>query len=270
MNASQNLAIRIDQHSMAFAVTDPTAANGLVYEPYQVKNGMSVAANLRKAFMESELLQGDYSQVEVFIDTAVLMVPIDEFHEEDIETVYHYTFYGEKREMRNDERVTFYELTDVNAVAVFAVNKDLQLVIEDHFANTTFIPLAQPVWNHLHRRSFTGTRHKLYAFFHDKKMELFCFTGNRFRYVNTFQTERAHDALYFILYVWKQLGLNNENDELHLAGNLPKEEWLTNRLRLYLQRAFVIDPTAEFNRTADDIKDIPYDLLAWESRENRR
>ena len=79
----------------------------------------------------------------------------------------------------------------------------------------------------------------------------------------TFHTARAHDALYFILYVWKQLGFNHETDELHLVGAMPDEQWLAEHLHIYLQRVFVISPKADFgNLPAARIKNMPYDLMA--------
>ena len=249
---------------MAFSAADPTTVGGIVYEPYTTKCGISMAANLREAFMKSPLLGRGYSRVQVLLDSPVLMVPIAEFHEEDIEKLYQYSFTKPQgTEDRKQELVMHRVLPELNVVAVFSVNKDLKLVIDDHFADSIFMPLAQPVWTYLHRRSFTGSRRKLYAYFHDKKMELMAYSQNRFKYANTFQTARAHDALYFILYVWKQLGYDNESDELHLAGALPEEQWLTERLHTYLQRVFVISPAADFNGLpAARIKNIPYDILA--------
>ena len=258
------LTIRIGNHSMTFAATDPTAVNGIVYEPYTAKSGISMAANLREAFTKSPLLGRGFSRVQVLLDSPTLMIPIDEFHEEDIEKLYQYSFSkSQGTGDRNQELIMHRVLPELNAVAVFCVNKDLKLVIEDHFTDSIFMPLMQPVWTYLHHRSFTGNSRKLYAYFHDKKMELFAFTQNRFKYVNTFQTARSHDALYFTLYVWKQLGYDNESDELHVAGTVSEEQWLTERLRTYVQRVFVSNTAAEFSSLpAARIKNIPYDLIA--------
>ncbi len=68
-----------------------------------------------------------------------------------------------------------------------------------------FTPIMQPMWHYLHHRSFTGIHRKLYVYFHDKKLDVFGFEKNRFKFFNSFNAEHAKDALYFILYVWKQL-----------------------------------------------------------------
>ena len=50
------LVIRVSRSSMSFSVADPQAEAQIVYEPYAVKSGVSMAANLREAFGESTLL----------------------------------------------------------------------------------------------------------------------------------------------------------------------------------------------------------------------
>jgi hypothetical protein len=71
-----------------------------------------------------------------------------------------------------------------------------------------------------------------------------------------------NDSLYFLLYVWRQLNLQQQHDELHLVGDIPHQEELMADLRRYLRRAYVINPTADFNRQPiTQIKGMPYDLM---------
>ena len=100
------------------------------------------------------------------------------------------------------------------------------------------------------------------GYFHDKQLDIFSFQQNRFKFCNSFETSRANDSLYFLLYVWKQLNLQPEHDEMHLVGDIPEKDWLLDELRKYLQKAYVINPTAEFNRApATLIKGMPFDLM---------
>ena len=59
---------------MAFAVGDPQENGMLVYEPYEMNMGISVAANLREAFKVSELLQSGYKRLLAEIDTHIHLV----------------------------------------------------------------------------------------------------------------------------------------------------------------------------------------------------
>jgi hypothetical protein len=163
---------------------------------------------------------------------------------------------------KSQEALCYDVLADLNAVAVFSVNRDLRMVINDHYPDARIIPAMGPVWRHLHQRSYTGKREKLFAYFHERRMEVFAFRKNRFKFCNSFEANRANDAMFFLLYVWKQLQLQPELDELHIVGSIPQEEWMIDTLHKYLQNVYVVNVAADFNNhSVTEIKDMPYDLM---------
>lgn len=254
-NKNQRLTIRIGRSSMSFSCVADNEKD-VIYEPYVIKSGVSMAANLREAFKTADLLLNPPARVRVVLDSDVLMVPVELFDEKDIDKMYAHTFPGKEQ-----DAVCYNVLPDLNTVAVFAINKDLKLVIDDHFKDVKIIIALAPVWRHLHQRSFTGNKRKLYGYFHEKHLDIFSFQQNRFKFCNTFEVSRAHDSLYFLLYVWKQLQLQPEYDELHIVGEIPEKEWLLTELKKFLQNAYVINPSADFNRhPVTEIKGMPYDL----------
>jgi len=255
-NVRQQLTIRVGRGTLSFAMPDNNGQD-ILFEPYVVKSGVSMAANMRDAFKQSDLLQQPLpTRCRILTDSDVLMVPVEMFSEDTMEEMHHHAFpHGEQ------DVILYNVLPDLNAVAVLSVNRDLRTVVDDHFHSVRFIAALSPVWRHLHQRSFTGTRYKLYGYFHEKRLEVFSFQKNRFRFCNSFDAARSHDALYFLLYVWNQLQLQPEFDELHIVGDIPDEEWLLQELRRYLQKVYVINPSADFNRhPVTDIKSMPYDL----------
>lgn len=246
------MTIRVGRGTLSFCLN--FGAGDTDFFPYVVKSGVSMAANLREAFKTSELLMNPPKRVRVVLDADVLMVPVESFHEEQAETLYFHAFPS-----KEPLAVYYNVLPDLNSVAIYAMNKDLRLVIDDHFQDINMIIALSAVWRHLHQRSFTGTRNKLYGYFHEKRLEIFSFHQNRFKFCNSFDASRAHDSLYFLLYVWKQLLLSAEQDELHLVGDT---EGLVDELRKYLLNVYVINPSADFNRApATKIKGMPFDLI---------
>ena len=115
---------------------------------------------------------------------------------------------------------------------------------------------------HMHQRSYTGTHQKLYGYFHDRHLEVFSFGNNRFKFCNSYTVNNSNNALYYLLSVWKQLGLVPEHDELHLVGDMPDDEALMNEARQFVKRVFYINPSGEFNRApVTQIAGMPYDLM---------
>ena len=214
------LTLRLSHGRLSASVGDPQSLGSIVYEPYEMNNGISPAANLREAFQRSELLKSGYRRALILNDAPVLIIPEEEYVAEEADTLYRYTF----RTGGSDE-VVCRQLPALNGVAAFAMNKDLLMVIEDHFEDIRLTTLCEPVWTHLYKRNFMGSRQKLFA--------------------------------------WRQLGMSVEKDELHLVGEVTEDGWLCSQLRQYLRRVVAVTPQADFRNIAmAKNPDIPYDLKA--------
>lgn len=253
----ERLIVRITRRTLAFAVTDKTADAQVAYEPYTVRSGISMAANLREAFKSTALLQRGYKRVNILVDVAVMLVPIEEFQEEDMQGLYRYTF-----GLDDGDTVVHQILPDLNAVAVFPINKDIKLVVDDHFTDVRITPLIRSIWTYLHRKSFIGMSKKLYGYFHDKKLELFAFSKNRFKFYNSFELDSSRDAVYFIMYVWEQLGMDKTSDELHLVGDIVDSDGLKISLSQFIRKVYINNLAADFSSAPiTAISGLPYDLI---------
>lgn len=255
----QRMAIRIGRGSLSFAVKDATADGQVAYEPFTAKSGMSMAANMREAFRDSDLLSRGYQRAQVLIDADVLMIPVEEYEPETKEELYRQAFTNAEGDVVMQSIVP-----NLNAVAVFGINKDLKMVVEDHFSDVRYMPVAQPIWSYMHSRSFSGANRKMYGYFHDGRLGIFSFDKNRFKFCNSYDVKKGNDAAYFLLYVWKELNLDAEKDELCLSGEAPEKDKLQEIVRRYVRRAYFINPAGEFNRAPiTQIKGMPMDLITY-------
>lgn len=242
---------------MSFSAVNLSSDSGLDYTPYIVRSGISLAANLRSALQEVAIHADKEQAARVLISSEYILIPTQEFDEENMELMLTHAF----PHLRSF--VACYNvLPELNAVAVFPVNKDFNTVLTDHFSQVSYVTLMSPVWRQMHHRSFTGQRRKLYVYFHEDKMELFAFRQNRFCFCNTYNPHDVQDMVYFVLAVWKSLGMDVNDDELHIAGNTTLRDALDVELHRYLGNVYYINPVAEFNRAPiTRISNMPYDLL---------
>lgn len=252
------LTLRIGEGNMLFAIGDPQTDGNIVFEHYNVNNNIAVAANLREAFKKSELLQSGYKRALVVIDAPTMLVPLDEYREQDAETLYKHTF-----KWQRSEDILTSAMPKLNAVAVFAVNKDLMMVIENHFDDIQIQPQMQAVWTHLYKYAFAGIRQKLFAYFHNKRMEVIRFQRNRFEFCNSYEANNTQNILYYLLYVWKLMGMDRGDSELYMAGDIPNIDKLCAELKQFVSKYHVLELASDFNNAAIAThKDIPYDLKA--------
>jgi hypothetical protein len=188
----RKMIIRIGRNTLSF--TMPNLSDNerpYIHEPYTVKGGISMAANLREAFKTADMMAIDTRRAQVLIDTPSMLVPVEQFEEDSIVTIFNHTFPSGE-----EQRTILYNvLPNLKSVCLFAINRDLRGVLCDKFDDVVFIQSMTPVWRYLHQRSFTGHRNKLYAYFHERQLDIFCFQQNRFKFCNSFEVDHGSDAL---------------------------------------------------------------------------
>ena len=258
------LTIRIGSNALSFSARRPDGT--VAYEPYHVKCGVSMAANLRQAFSDSHLLAGGYKSALVLMDSPVLLIPMEEYREEDVPLLYTTAYKADR-----SSAVLHSVIPEVDAVAAFSMNKDLRMVLNDNFDDVAIIPLMQPVWKWLYRRSFTGMRRKLYAYVHEKRLELFGFRQNRFSFCNTFDAAQGPDAAYCLLAVWKQMGMKADTDELHVIGAGTGADSIPALAREYIRNVVEDSAGTEFPELAPAMPAaLPFDLYTLYAKKTCR
>lgn len=256
--STPRITIRVSKGSLCFAQKDTTTEAQLRLEPFVAKSGVAMAANLREAFKTAELLQRPAERAQVLVDSPTLLIPIEEYKEAQADTLYMHAF-----PQTESSVVMTSVLPDLNVAALYAVNKDLKLVVDDHFRDVRFSALMRPVWSYLHRRGMAGERRKVYAYFHDGAMDVFAFERHRFLFSNQFPAQHTQDCAYFLLFIWKQLALHQHKDELYIVGQPNEPEILIQQLKEYVTKVSRILPSADFNRAPMTmLKGMTFDLAA--------
>lgn len=267
---NNQLYIRISKNSLCFAVADPKAENGVRYEPYVMKSGMSMAANLREAFREAVLPAQGYQRAQLLVDMPWMLVPIQEFDAKECDVLYQHTFSDSA--VAVDQRVVMHNvLSDLNVAVLYAVNRDLKTVVEDHFEDVSYRHVMSFAWSHMLSRSFTGRFRKLYAYEHEGRLDVFSFDRNRFHFANVFDVTHYEDAPFYLMAVWQQLAMDNEDDELHLTfetadATTADEQQARNSIleaqRRHLRKVYLTNPAVELNHArVTQVKGMPFDLM---------
>ncbi len=256
---SDTLTIRAAQGTLSFLVTDEDGQP--TYYPYVVKSEMSMAANLREAFREQPWLQKKYGSTRLLVNSPVVLVPNNDYYQTrdfDVEDMYSSVMTGHEGEEKIVE-----QLHELETMAIFAVNGDLKLVVTDNCSDVTVSNVMSSVWQHLCRRYFQyGERRRVFAYFHDRQVDICSFEQRRFHFANVFDAQNAHDALYYLLYVWKQLGMDQKNDELFTVGDMPQSDWLGEQLQRYIKHTQTINPTVTLNRSPKaSIQGMAFDMM---------
>lgn len=233
MTDEKKIIITVGTDNLHFTVTE---TDGTTAEhKYAIDKKMSVAANLREVFRKQSYMKAAKKtpdgipciQATLMVSTPVVLVPIEEDFEP--KSSYDIAITGYEYD---EKHVT--EIPLLDAVAIYPVNSDLKMVVEDNCSEVEVGNVIIPIWQTLYKKYYNGTERNLFVYFFDGKMNICYFEHHRFRYANTFDMTKEENMMYYILYVWKQLGMNVNTDILSLCGDIPAT--LEEKLKVYVER----------------------------------
>lgn len=210
------MEIRITNNEIQFPSLD---------KAYSQNTTISVAANMREAL--KVITDIENSEVVVTVNSPVIIVPEEQLKDEDANILYNVAV----TETDEESIVLQQHIDELKTVALFAVSKDLNTVIDDHFKKYEFlhigiqqliadVPSAESVAKEGVARVLSLKNQSLSVFFNDGFMYVYAFKQGRLNFFNRYEATHAHDCAYMILSIWKQLGYSQLKDQLHLSGEL--------------------------------------------------
>ena len=224
------LSIRLSADGFSFSIHHPQQEE-ISYSLYEVNSSYSMTANVKKMLATTEELSRSYQTVNVLIDTPrFTLVPFDLFEDEQTEEFFHLNF-----PKKENETILCNILGKNNVALLFGVDKHTHQLLAEQFPNARIFASISPLLEYFHTRSRENDTKNLYVHFHANKMDVFAFDKGKLLLTNTFQCKQTPDKVYYMLYIWQQLGFSQEKDQLWLAGNIEAEEELMTELNKFIR-----------------------------------
>ena len=263
LSTSPKCCLRLSERSLSIAYTDGDDEPRIHHKAYALNPGVDQAHQIQSVLKAPEALPANCNEASLLVDSPLVLIPADEYNADNASALYDQTITCHEQEEKMSVKID-----QLSCIAVFPIDRGTHKMLEERFPNLLVYPCDWPVWLHLHATDQHLHRNPLYGYFHDSSLDIFRFQHDRLRFFNRFAVEQAPDALYFLLNVWRQLGMDAEADHLVLVGPQPTE--LKERLERHLRHVSVNAPAVDIAEgPAADIASMPYDLLLMLERGER-
>ena len=226
---TQELSIRIFSDGFSFSTPQRT-------KEVKAKTGQSLLQALEQAFTEQALLRPDYDEVNVYADYPSTRIPLDEFRSEEAQALYRLTF-------GNDSLVGMkmhYEmLPALETIEVFVINAEIEALILKYYPHATLHCYFGQLMNRMlaYDKRQNNDVARLYAHSNGRQLFVFNYKGGRLQFANSFEVDNLSNQTYFLLYAWKQLGLQQRKDECVIIG---KDKAFEAELKRYLKNVVCV------------------------------
>ena len=234
------LSIRLSADGFSFSVYHPLHQGEAIHADYPVDISYSMTANLKRMIQSTEELKHSYGQTDILIDTQRFTpIPFDLFEDEQTETLFYHNF-----PQRENEVVLCNILGKSNIALLFGMDKHAYQLLGEQFPKARIFANVSPLIEHFTTQSMGGNCRNLFAHFQPSKMNIFAFEKGKLLLANTFNCTQTADQVYYLLYVWQQLGFSQEKDQIHLVEKTKDQETLLEELGKFL-RQIIILPTKD-------------------------
>ncbi|MCQ2258614.1 MAG: DUF3822 family protein [Bacteroidaceae bacterium] len=255
---NKSLSIRVCSNGLSFCSYAPGREEPFSYKVYDVNHTISLAANLKEALVNDEMLTAEYQRVNVLVTTPnFTTVPVAAFDKEDVGMYYSLAFPKD-----NPSRVSYNVLRRAGIAIIFGLDRSIYQLILDDFPRARFYASVSTLIEFFSERSLIGPGKKMFVYIHEKEVAVYAFDQGRMLFVNNFTVVGVNDIQFFVLNVWKELGFDQVEDYLFVVGDDDKRcVDLSDKIRYFLQNVSVIDRSEDFKEklTAGNTL-IPYDL----------
>lgn len=256
-HARGRLSLRISTERFTFAHYDPEGDPSFRAVDYPTDNRHSLTANLKTICQDNPFVGSGYASVRILLaGVPCVVVPLELFDGERAAEFYYACMPREGRQ------TVLYHVLPLRLVLLYAVDRTFCQLLQEHFPGAHVQSSVVPVMEHLLARSREDRCRTLYAYFHERRMELYAFDAGHFLLHNVFRCAHGDDVLYYALYVWQQLGFDQQTDALCLIGSVPGGEATQRGLQRYVARVNTLHPVAEFRRAPYAVEGGDFDLQA--------
>ncbi|MCD8182896.1 MAG: DUF3822 family protein [Bacteroides sp.] len=232
------LSIRLSTDGFSFSVFNPQADGQLSYYDHEVDESLSLTANLKRIFREVEWLNRPFRRVNVLMaNKRFTFIPLEFFEDEQAEIVFYHNHPKQENEL-----VQYNILQKNNIVVLFGMDKSVCAFLREQYSGIRFFAQCSPFIEFFATKSRVGNNRKMYVHLRNEAIDIYAYEHGRLLLANSIACKETGDRIYYILYIWKQLGMEQENDELHLTGEVSGKELLQPELERFIRQVSIMAP----------------------------
>jgi hypothetical protein len=244
INSTENyeLSIQVSPEGLAFCLLDTIRNKYILIRSFEPEeNKLFNSEKLDELISKDDFLTKRYKKVNVVMPSKKFtLVPAPLFDPGKKDE--YFTFNHLKNE---DDIILTNKVTDPEAFIVYSASKSISTLINKYYPGIYPYHHIKPLFHHIShsRKSVSGN----YIHIHIEKelFNLIVFSDSQLSFCNTFNYRNISDILYFVMNVFKNLGIKQE-ETIHFSGITEKYDDLSSNFSIYIRNIKFSEPFGNF------------------------
>ncbi|MDR2385821.1 MAG: DUF3822 family protein [Tannerella sp.] len=211
---------------------------------------------LKNVFFENECMKYSCKSLNVVCVTEkYTMVPEDVYMEKSKEELLSFC-----TGTSENHKTMSQHIKNQNYIILYELDSKIYEFLVRSFISANFIHFLSPMLDVWHQNSLTAYPKHIYVNIRKEVIDIAGFEHGDLIFVNSFRYENENDLLYFAVYVLKQIGFNQLEDELFLCGETSVCKSVIKVLKTYFEHITLLSKKMEKYGIPLD-EEVPYDII---------
>ncbi len=226
-----HLSVQADTYGLLLAFLDPSSGKYLGLKQYAFPDTRSddhLYEQIEKLIGEDPLLRQSYASVAcIHPDIRSTLLPAALFDRNQLKSYFEFN-----HPLKNLDELHYNYLRLADAYIIFPVYHEIANLFLRSWVNASFFHPVSPMVEEVlgHDPDLTVNVH-----FFNRHFDIIVSDGHKLKFQNSFRFRSDEDILYFILFVFDKLGLDQKSTQVFLSGNMDKFSDRPSFLRRYFK-----------------------------------
>lgn len=252
------MSIRFRPGGLSFSVSNPGEQNTFYYRDidFACPSRLSYIEHIKEFFFVNEMMTAPYKKTNVIqVSPRYTLVP-GEISMEKPSAFYAFNFSGS-----DGYKVLDKPVGKKNVQVVFSLEEVIYEFCFRTLANPVFVPHILPLLEYWLNQSRFGLQKHMFVNLHEKVADIVCAHQGKLLFANTFSYEHPDDIVYYIIYVWKQLEMEQLSDSIYVFGETEVKKQIMEIIRNYIRKVFMMEIPSDVLLWGEDTLNAPLDLI---------
>jgi hypothetical protein len=244
--------VRLSSIGFSFAGFIPSEKDSFFYGETSIDRTKPYSQAIKDIFFEHPFLAYTYRHTHVICaNRQYTLVPEDIYIEKQQSKLMAFVFAAP------DGKTLHKRLEDFDCEVVYGIQPEVYEFLSRSLLRYSFTHAIAPLLGQWRKQSVIAYPKQLFVSLYEDTMDAACFYRENLLFINSFRFDDTADILYYILYIWKQTGMDQQQDRLVVHANTDLHQALKETLQTYLLQIEFVQPQA----TGDGLQ-VPADITA--------
>ncbi len=244
INSTENyeLSVQMSRDGFAFTILDTLRNKYILLRSHDPDDDKYLSTDkISEIISKDDFLTKDFKRINILIPSfksTLIPAPLyDPGKKEEYFTLNHIR--------EENDLILVNKIPDPDAYIVFSVLKSYNDVSADFYPEVHPNHHTRPLMNQMFHNSRSTNGRYVHLHVEREYFNLFVFENNILKFSNAFNFRNISDILYFVLNVFKSLGINND-ETIHFSGLTEKYDDIHSNFALYIKNIKFTGPAGNF------------------------